>query len=70
MKQITVKQMAAALNAEVKKGNGDKFLVTADDNEGNGYHGVFFTITPGKDIDVSLLSDSCEEDPQNFMCIG
>ena len=35
--QMTVKQLLKLCQEEVKKGNGDKFIVVADDNEGNVY---------------------------------
>lgn len=70
MRQITVKEMAAALNAEVKKGNGDKMLITADDNEGNGYHGVFYTISPAKGVDSFMIGDSVTTDTDKLLIIG
>lgn len=42
--QMTVKQLLKLCQEEVNKGNGDKFIVVADDNEGNGYHGMFLWI--------------------------
>lgn len=70
MEQITVKQMHAALAREIKKGNGDKMLITGNDNEGNGYHGVFFTITDADDIKTFLISDSITNDVSKLMIIG
>ena len=43
------------------KGNGEKYLIAANDNEGNGYHGVFYLITEVKPDDKhieGLISDS------------
>jgi len=70
MKQITVKEMAAALAAEVKKGNGDKILIAPSDNEGNEYHGVFFTISDAEGVDEDFIGDSNELDPKKLMIIG
>lgn len=36
-KQVTVKQLLKLCQEEVKKGNGEKFIVVADDNEGIGW---------------------------------
>lgn len=47
-KQITVSQLARLCRIEVNKGNGDKKIVISDDNEGNGYHGLFFGFAPTK----------------------
>lgn len=70
MNQITVKEMAAALNREVKKGNGNKYLIGADDNEGNGYHGIFYEVSQAEDGIEYLISDSVETNPKNLMIIG
>ena len=40
MEQVTVKKLAAHLNALVATGHGDNLIVISDDNEGNGYHGL------------------------------
>jgi hypothetical protein len=52
-KQITVKDLLKLCQNEIKKGNGNKHIVISDDNEGNGYHGMFYGFTP------------CTEDFQN-----
>ena len=43
-KGLTVKVLCEELMAQVKKGNGDKHILISDDDEGNGYHTLFFTI--------------------------
>lgn len=45
MKQLTVKDLLKLCVAVVKSGNGDKNIVISDDNEGNGYHGLFCGFT-------------------------
>lgn len=45
-KQITVKDLLELCKNEIKKGNGNKHIVISDDNEGNGYHGLFYGFTP------------------------
>lgn len=61
-KQVTINQLYAACRAEIKKGNGDKYLVVSDDNEGNGYHGCFFAISPipqdMKDYYANIIYDN------------
>ena len=47
---LTVKQLCAVLVDECKKGNGSKKILISDDDEGNGYHGLFFGCTPTKKI--------------------
>lgn len=68
--QVTVQEMYNALGAEIKKGNGNKYLVAAGDNEGNSYHGVFFHITPMTKDNMELLGDSQIMDPDKLMIIG
>lgn len=45
MSQLTVKELYTILYKEMTKGNGDKKIVVADDNEGNAFHGLFYGIT-------------------------
>ena len=45
-KQITVKDLLEMCKNEIQKGNGNKHIVISDDNEGNGYHGMFYGFTP------------------------
>ena len=46
MEQLTVKELYKFCSIEIAKGNGNKHIVVADDNEGNGYHGLFYAFTP------------------------
>ena len=74
--QITVKELYEALGVLVRNGEGDKKIIIADDNEGNGYHGAYFTVTAKPKnvkecIDSSNgLYDSQEEDPNNLVIVG
>ena len=61
MKQLQLKDLYEACKAHMEAGNGDKYLIAANDNEGNGYHGVFYLITEVKPDDKHiewLISDS------------
>ena len=44
MRQIKLKDLYQACKEQMEKGNGEKSLILSDDNEGNGYHGMFFTL--------------------------
>lgn len=73
IKQVTVKELADSLNSLVERGFGDKKIVLSDDNEGNGFHGCFFTTTSDKESIkhfVKSLSDSAEMNPDNIIIIG
>lgn len=63
MKQITVNDLLAMCQAEVRNGNGDKNIVLANDSEGNSYHGMFFGFQPmSKDIaSVTYDSHTCKK---------
>jgi hypothetical protein len=54
MAQIKVKDLLKFCEEEVKKGNGNKNIVISDDNEGNGYHGLFWGFT---EVDEYLEED-------------
>ena len=55
-------------------GNGDKYLIAPDDNEGNGYHCVFFAISPveenSRDYIADSLNDSQVTDLDKLMILG
>lgn len=76
MEQLTVLDLFKALEAEVRNGNGNKLIVVADDNEGNGFHGLFFGITSEESdireaIDVSNgIYDSTSKDPKKIVILG
>lgn len=50
MKAMTINLLKELVDEQIKKGNGDKVIMTADDDEGNGYHYIFYHFTEAKDI--------------------
>lgn len=72
MEQITVEQLAALCLQEIKKGNGNRKIVISDDNEGNGFHGLFFGFTQIKksEVDAFYIYDSQEEDYKKVIVLG
>lgn len=74
MIQMTAKELYDELRKVVKAGHGDKKVVVANDNEGNGYHGMFCGVLDDpKEIEISIeagLNDSEEVDPNNIVIIG
>lgn len=78
MKQITVgeliKQLTLACKQDPKITN--KKIIIPDDNEGNGYHGMYFTITSDpqqvkENIDFSNgVYDTDTEDPNELVILG
>ena len=53
MEQMTILRLFNVLKKEIDKGNGNKLIVISDDNEGNGYHGMFYGVTS----DVNQIAD-------------
>lgn len=41
-KGLTVRELLRACQEQVSKGNGDKHILLCDDDEGNGYHTLFY----------------------------
>ena len=46
MEQITVEMLFKLCMKAMNNGHGKKNIVISDDNEGNGYHGLFYGFTP------------------------
>lgn len=59
MNAITVEELSAFCKNEIKKGNGKKQILISQDDEGNGYHGLFFAFTPIKNIFEGEYQPSC-----------
>lgn len=49
MNGLTVKQLAKFCLEQIKKGNGDKVIQITQDDEGNGYHTLFYQFTDNLD---------------------
>lgn len=42
MEPLTIKELLELCKKEVEKGNGNKVIMTANDDEGNGYHYMYY----------------------------
>lgn len=69
-KQITVKQLLKFCQQAVKDGHGDKNIVVSDDNEGNGFHGLFCGFTEDVDSWKDEIYDSHTSDAENTIILG
>lgn len=49
MNGITVKKLLKACKLEMKKGNGNKVVLISDDDEGNGFHTLFYRFTDAEE---------------------
>ena len=76
MMQMTVEKLFNELKELVEAGQGNKKVVVADDNEGNGYHGVYYSVTSDpKEVEGNIkvsngLYDSQETNYKNIVIIG
>ena len=70
MYQITVKDLLALCQQEVNNGNGDKHIVLSDDNEGNGYHGMFFGFAKCTKDYRDIISDSQYRSEKDTIVLG
>ena len=78
LKNITVKELRDRLDQAVKAGLGDLQIVISDDNEGNGFHGLFYGLTfpqktaskEDKEYWKSLVHDSCTDNLDDIVFLG
>lgn len=74
MKQIKLKDLYQSCKEQMEAGNGEKSLVVAADNEGNGYHGMFYTLTviTPENVDgfSGLIGDNADPDIYNIIVVG
>lgn len=59
MKPFKVKDLYQMVLHEIEKGNSDKVVMLSNDDEGNGYHYLWYAFTKGKDMqeeDTFLMS--------------
>lgn len=70
MNQLTVKDLLKFCQIEITKGNGDKHIVVADDNEGNGYHGMFYAFTDCTEEYQDKIYDSQYSSEKDTIILG
>ena len=69
---MTVKELYELAEALVKDGYGDKEILISDDEEGNGYHKVWydFTIDEGSIMDCIDITGMPSVDPKKVVILG
>lgn len=68
--QLTVTELRKALQKAEKEGLGNRLLVTSDDEEGNGLHGIWYGVTKCEELAGINICDSVTEDVTKLVCIG
>lgn len=72
MGQLTIERLKEICDKYIKKGYGDRKIVISDDNEGNGFHGLFYGFTvieKGQEDDYPIY-DSESEDVNEIVVLG
>lgn len=71
MKPITVEQLKKLCESEIKKGNGKKVIMISEDDEGNGYHYLWYQFSSPEDAGLSKI-EVCEEiaEYENTIILG
>lgn len=70
MGQMTIEQLCELCKMQVQAGNGKKKIVISDDNEGNGYHGLFYGFTPVTEDFEDDIYDSQSKSPDDTIILG
>jgi len=73
--QVTLGRLQKLVNSLLLKHPElkDRKIVISNDNEGNGFHGMFYEITYEHDDLISFkdcINDSCETDPDKIVILG
>ena len=69
MDQMTIQKLYELCAKQIQKGNGNKYIAISDDNEGNGYHGLFYGFSDSKEL-IDEVYDSCETNPNKLIILG
>ena len=61
-KPLTVKELLKLCQDEIKKGHGDYSIMLSDDDEGNGYHYLWYSFITASELDDAFeLENSLDE---------
>lgn len=71
-KQLKVQDLYKLCEQEIKKGNSQRLIVISDDNEGNGFHGLFYGFTEinEKEQEYYPIYDSVETNHKKIIVLG
>lgn len=70
MIQITVDELFELCIQAINEGHGKKNIVISDDNEGNGYHGMFYGFSEVDEYTEELIYDSRTNSKDNTIILG
>ena len=69
-KQMTVNDLFELCKDAIRKGHGNKNIVLSDDNEGNGYHGMFYGFTEVTEDFEDEIYDSATNSESDTIILG
>ena len=52
MKPLTIKKLKKECDKQIKLGNGDKVIMISQDDEGNGYHYLWYSFSKPEEVYV------------------
>lgn len=64
MKALTVKDLKKECEKQIKMGNGDKTIMISDDDEGNGFHYLWYSFSSM--TDAFIREDEVSEDVAKY----
>lgn len=67
---ITINELLEACKEQVDKGNGDKFVAISNDDEGNGFHMLFYLFTDDTEFVNSALEYESQFTADNCVVLG
>lgn len=53
MAEMTIKTLLSLCLEQVKYGNGDKKILISNDDEGNGYHGLYYAFSDAQKMNLT-----------------
>lgn len=70
-KGITVKELLNECKKQIKNGNGDKHILISSDDEGNGFHTLFYGFTDNPE-DIRAYEDVFYDNsnPEEIVLLG
>ena len=69
-KQMTVNDLFELCKEAIREGHGNKNIVLSDDNEGNGYHGMFYGFTEVTEGFEDEIYDSVTNSARDTIILG
>ena len=70
---ITVRELLKLCHQQVRKGNADKQILISNDDEGNGYHSLYFEFTDDEGVINELSRQNMfhdKNDPKDVVILG